>query len=770
MKTTTIKSVVLAAACTLFGTAANAQAITENFDNITTLPGSGWVLTNNSNPVGSTSFTQGPSIGGGGPFDAFNGAADSYLSMNYNNTSGAGTISTFLISPNRTFRNGDVVTFYTRKASPDTYPDRLEVRISTNGASSAVGAAGTGVGDFTTLLMSVNPSLVTGVYPLSWTQYTITISGLSAPTSGRLAFRYFVTNGGPTGANSDFIGIDAFQYTPYVCPTLTISPASVPAGTAGVAYSSTYSQTGALGTPFYGVTAGALPAGLSLSTSGVISGSPTVTGTFNYTVTVADASGCNTSSSYALTVGCPTITVSPASVAGAQATVPYSQSFSNTGAVGSTTYSTTGTLPPGLSLSGGGILNGAPTALGTYNFDVVATDANGCTGSTSYSITVSCPPNSATFAALSPVCSNAGMVTLSGGSPAGGVYSGTGVSGGMFDPAVGSQTITYTYIDGFGCTNTATSGITVNTAPTVTQTPFTPVCVNSPIVSLSGASPAGGVYSGTGVTGTDFDPAAGTQLITYTYTDMNGCTASASETQVVNSVPTIILTLSPLCDNSGTIMLMGGSPAGGIYSGTGVSAGMFDAAAGTQSVTYTYTDANGCTGFETQTQLVNTAPVVTQSPFSTVCIGTSPVVLTGGSPAGGMYSGTNVSGGSFDPIADGTFAITYTVTDMNGCTGMATENIIVDLCTGIATIGQEGQLLCYPNPATGSITVSLLQNTKADLTVRLITLQGQVVRSDVRPGFSGLYSENIDLTQLAKGTYLVEVNNGTSMFRRIVVQ
>jgi len=54
---------------------ANSQAFTENFDNITSLP-SGWFMTNNSAPVGVTGWTQGPSVAGGGPFDAYNGAAD----------------------------------------------------------------------------------------------------------------------------------------------------------------------------------------------------------------------------------------------------------------------------------------------------------------------------------------------------------------------------------------------------------------------------------------------------------------------------------------------------------------------------------------------------------------------------------------------------------------------------------------------------------------------------------------------------------------------
>lgn len=228
-------------------TNATAQAINEGFDNITTLAGSGWVQINNSVPVGSTSWFQGnPTV-----FAAFGGATDSYIGANFNNTTGANTISNWLITPNRTIKNGDVISFYTRTTLDNIYPDNLQVRMSLNGASSNVGVGSAAVGDFTTLLLQINPTLVTSVYPyLAWAQYTVTISGLAAPTSGRFAFRYYVPNGGPSGANSDYIGIDNFIYTPYVCPTLTMTAAgALSTGTAGTAYSTTLTQTGCLGAP-----------------------------------------------------------------------------------------------------------------------------------------------------------------------------------------------------------------------------------------------------------------------------------------------------------------------------------------------------------------------------------------------------------------------------------------------------------------------------------------------------------------------------------------
>src|SRR5436309_1703690 len=136
MKTkTTLKTIITGIVAGILSMNIHAQSFTENFDDITTLPGSGWVQTNKSNPVGTTGWSQGATI----VFNAFNGAANAYISANYNNTGTTGTISNWLLAPNVTLRNGDVFSFYTNKATPDTYPDRLQLWMSTNGASTFLG-------------------------------------------------------------------------------------------------------------------------------------------------------------------------------------------------------------------------------------------------------------------------------------------------------------------------------------------------------------------------------------------------------------------------------------------------------------------------------------------------------------------------------------------------------------------------------------------------------------------------------------------------------
>jgi hypothetical protein len=185
-------------------------AWSEGFDDVTLLPGMGWAIINNSTPVGTATWFQGNDT----VFPAHSGAPTSYIGVNFNSVAGANTISNWLLTPEFMFNNGDSFSFWTRTGVGSAWPDRLEVRWSGNGGSTDVGATATSVGDFDTLLLSVNPALTVGGYPEAWTQFTVDISGLSGPTSGRLAFRYFVTNGGPSGANSNYIGIDTFEYTP----------------------------------------------------------------------------------------------------------------------------------------------------------------------------------------------------------------------------------------------------------------------------------------------------------------------------------------------------------------------------------------------------------------------------------------------------------------------------------------------------------------------------------------------------------------------------
>jgi hypothetical protein len=189
-----------------FGVLQAQTLFTENFD---VFPAT-WIRTNQSQPVGTSNWQQGNVSAFG---TGFNGGSTSYASVNYNSVAAgsAGTISNWLITPTISLKDGDVIKFYTRAGSNfSTIPDRLELRLSTDGETSVVPSTGsTDLGSFTTIAATVNPNLTPSVYPVTWTEVLYTVEGLPTETECKLAFRYFVTNGGPTGANGNAIWIDA---------------------------------------------------------------------------------------------------------------------------------------------------------------------------------------------------------------------------------------------------------------------------------------------------------------------------------------------------------------------------------------------------------------------------------------------------------------------------------------------------------------------------------------------------------------------------------
>ena len=722
-----------------------AQAINEGFDVITTLPGAGWVQTNNSVPIGSTNWFQGNAT----VFPAFNGATDSYIGANFNNTTGANTISNWLLTPNRTIKNGDVISFYTRTTLDNMYADNLQLRMSLNGASTNVGTGSAAVGDFTVLLLEVNPSLALSVYPFTaWTQYTVTVSGLSAPTSGRFALRYYVPNGGPAGANSDYIGIDNFIYTPYVCPTFTMTSAgALSGGTAGSAYSTTLTQTGALGTPTFAVTSGALPSGLSMSSAGTISGTPTASGTFNFTVTVSDNSGCSTATAYSITVVCPP---NPTTLNGLPTLC------SNAGL-----YTLTQGLPAGGTYSGTGVTGTSfDPSIGTQNITYNYTDIYGCAYSSSNQITVNSAPT-VSLGVFSDLCSNTGTFALTGGSPVGGTYSGTGVTGTSFDPTVGSQSVTYSYTDANSCSNSAVSTIVVNTAPSVSHAAVADICENAGAVALTGGLPVGGTYSGTGISGADFDPTVGTQSITYSYTDANSC--SDATTFTITVIPSETATLMPfvaVCDNLAPITLAGGMPVGGVYSGTGVTSGAFDPSVGTQTISYTVGVGTSCESVASEILSVTTAPIVglTLNPTA-VCVYDASYTLSGGSPAGGTYSGTGVTTGSFNPSTAGIGStnINYTYVDVNGCSNSATASITIDGCVSIEEMNSMSFTI-YPNPASSTFNISC-SDVINSFELAIYDMTGKKLRTESQLNGDSLIE--FSLSNMNAGIYYVKgiINN-----------
>nr|WP_186829428.1 putative Ig domain-containing protein [Xanthomonas campestris] len=181
---------------------------------------------------------------------------------------------------------------------------------------------------------------------------------------------------------------------------VTVGPASLPAATAGSAYSQNLSASGGTAPYSFAVTAGALPAGLTLSAAGVLSGTPTATGSFNFTATATDSGGSPTSGNraYTLTVAGATVTLPAASLPAGTAGQGYSGALNPaTGGIPPYTYAVTaGALPAGITLNGSsGALTGTPGSVGSFAFSVTATDSTSGTpsqGTRGYTLNIAAPP------------------------------------------------------------------------------------------------------------------------------------------------------------------------------------------------------------------------------------------------------------------------------------------------------------------------------------------------------------------------------------------
>ncbi len=456
----------------------------------------------------------------------------------------------------------------------DHYPivgDYNIVEFSTGTAPSiSSGPAGRTNAVGTTATFNVTAS---GTAPLGyqWQKNAVNLSN-TGNVSGVTTTNLTVTNvtfnnaGSYTVVVSNSIGMatSSVAVLTVVCPTISVGPGSLVNGTAGTSYDQTNSASGGGGPYHFTVTTGLLPAGLNINTNtGVISGTPTVTGTNTFTVTASDTNGCAGSAGYTVVIGCPVITVGPAGLPNGTANASYLATNTASGGIGISTFTvTSGLLPVGLNLNTNtGVISGTPTVTGTNIFTVTASDANGCAGSAGYTVVIGCP-----------------VITVG---PAG----------------LPNGTANASYLE----TNTASGGIGIGTF-TVTSG-LLPVGLN--------LNTNTGVISGT-------PTVTGTNIFTVTASDANGCAGSAGYTVVIGC-PAITVGPETLPDGSvNTAYLATNTASGGVGSvqfavtsgllPTGLSintnSGIISGTptvAGTNLFTVTATDANGCTGSSSYT-------------------------------------------------------------------------------------------------------------------------------------------------------------------------
>ncbi len=143
-----------------------------------------------------------------------------------------------------------------------------------------------------------------------------------------------------------------------------VTPATLPNGTQGVAYSQTVSASGGTAPYTYAVSSGTLPAGVTLNAStGAITGTPTGNGASNFTIQATDAVGNSGNRAYSVNISNNSLTINPATLPTSMVGRPYSQTVVASGGTAPYTYSVAGgTLPPGLTLAGAtGTISGTPT-------------------------------------------------------------------------------------------------------------------------------------------------------------------------------------------------------------------------------------------------------------------------------------------------------------------------------------------------------------------------------------------------------------------------
>jgi hypothetical protein len=669
-----------------------------------------------------------------------------------------------------------------------------------------------------TVAYSATLAATGGTLPYSWS-----ITSGTLPAGLALAASTGVISGTPTStgtssftvqvsdANSA-IATQALSLSVVAPPAVTTT--SLPGATQNSAYSATLAATGGT-TPYsWSIASGTLPAGLSLASgTGVISGTPTGTGTSNFTVRVTDANSVAATHALSLTVVAPPSVTTSSLPSGTQNTA-YNATLAATGGTLPYTWSiTSGILPTGLSLdSSTGVISGTPTGTGTSNFTVQVTDANSLFAQKALSLTIaSTPPPSVTNTSLpggtQNVAYNATLAATGGTSPyswsisAGTLPAGltlaasTGVISGT-PTGTGTSSFTVQVTDANSLTGTKALGITVIAPPSVTTTSLPGgtqnVAYNATLAATggtlpyswsitSGILPAGltltastGVISGT-PTGT------GTSNLTVQVSDANSLTATKTLSLTVVAPPSVTTASLPgstqnvaynatLAATGGTSpyswsISVGTLPAGlTLAAGTGVISGT-PTGTGTSNFTVQVTDANSVSGTRALSITVVAPPTVTTTslpsgtqnaaysatltatggtlPYSwSISVGTLPAGLT-------LAASTGVISGT--PTGTGTSNFTVQVTDANSLTGTKALSLTINASSG-GGIG-----LVQANALQGSAVASLsaafpVGNTPGNLIIAFVRMSTSTQTVALTDTAGNIYTQAAAQVQTADGS------------------
>ncbi len=412
-----------------------------------------------------------------------------------------------------------------------------------------------------------------------------------------------------------------------------------------------------------------------------------------------------------------------------------------------TTWTWSATSSTGVTFSNANAQNPTVTFAnaGTYTISLSAQNATGSSTS-SQTLTINATPNVAVNSAT--ICSgSAASLTATGATSYAWSNSATTAVVSVSPASTTSYTVTGT---SNGCNNTKVATVTVKATP-VLNVNNASVCNGSPaIISASGAATYLWNTSATS-SSISVSPSSTTN---YTVTGTtNGCSDTKVVTVTINSTPTVAVTHATVCAGSPAVLTASGASN---YSWSNSATTGSISVSPSSTTSYTVTGFNGsCQDVKVAIVTVNALPSVALAVSATaVCINESAVTLNG-TPAGGTYSGTGVSGSSFNPATSGagTFTVTYAYTDANTCTNNAQKTINVGLCTGIEEVEQAGFVL-YPNPTSGIFTIGLSSSIDHvnldvfDAIGKLVVQQTNLV--------SGT---EVSLESFAKGIYTVRISH-----------
>ena len=362
-----------------------------------------------------------------------------------------------------------------------------------------------------TFSITVNPaSSLSANFPNG--EVTLPYSGTPVMTGGTAPFTFSVTGGSPlppglalnvaTGAVSGIPTqaglfpftlslLDASGAGASRLASITIFPApfltgSLPTGQTGAPYVGTLTASGGVSPYTFLVVQGSLPGGLSLSTGGVVSGTPTVVGTAQFVVRVTDSAGAFSASNAAISINAPALGILTSSLPAATIGTPYFAMLTATG--GNSPYAWTldsGTLPPGVTLNSGGVISGTPgpASLASYVFTARVNDSPGTVSTFSNSvtrvftlqvnaaaitITTAALPNGAVGVAYGFTLAASGGVSSytwsAGPLPAGLTLSSAGVLSGT-PTALSNSSVSITVTDAQNQTASKTFPLTIGDAP-----------------------------------------------------------------------------------------------------------------------------------------------------------------------------------------------------------------------------------------------------------------------------------------------------------------